>query len=93
MPYCVYLRRIKVKVFMYCLGDAHFDDEEFWTIGETRGTQLLQTAAHEFGHSLGLSHSDNKVSLMTPFHRGYIRNLKLGMVSNQFTYYKFQFVF
>ena len=39
-------------------GDAHFDDQEYWTINEFKGTNLFQTAAHEFGHSLGLSHSD-----------------------------------
>lgn len=39
-------------------GDAHFDNAEAWTINSLKGTNLLQTAAHEFGHSLGLSHSD-----------------------------------
>ena len=58
-------------------GDAHFDDQEFWTIKEFRGTNLLQTAAHEFGHSLGLSHSDVRDALMAPFYRGWIPNLKL----------------
>lgn len=52
-------------------GDAHFDDEEKWTINEYQGTNLFQVAAHEFGHSLGLSHSDVKSSLMAPFYRGY----------------------
>lgn len=52
-------------------GDAHFDDSEHWTINSFRGTNLFQVAAHEFGHSLGLSHSDVKSALMAPFYRGY----------------------
>uniref|UniRef100_A0A348G5Z0 Matrix metalloproteinase14 n=1 Tax=Odontomachus monticola TaxID=613454 RepID=A0A348G5Z0_ODOMO len=52
-------------------GDAHFDDSERWTIKSYRGTNLFQVAAHEFGHSLGLSHSDVKSALMAPFYRGY----------------------
>lgn len=39
-------------------ADAHFDDQEYWTMEQYTGTNLYQTAAHEFGHSLGLSHSD-----------------------------------
>lgn len=58
-------------------GDAHFDNQEFWTINEFRGTNLKQTAAHEFGHSLGLSHSDVRSALMAPFYRGWIPDLKL----------------
>ncbi|XP_044266341.1 matrix metalloproteinase-19-like isoform X2 [Tribolium madens] len=52
-------------------GDAHFDAAEKWTIGSYRGTNLFQVAAHEFGHSLGLSHSDVREALMAPFYRGY----------------------
>lgn len=52
-------------------GDAHFDDEEKWTIDEHGGVNLFQVAAHEFGHSLGLSHSDVRRSLMAPFYRGF----------------------
>ena len=57
-------------------GDAHFDSGEAWVLGAGAGrgeggTSLLQTAAHEFGHSLGLSHSDQPAALMAPFYRGY----------------------
>lgn len=58
-------------------GDAHFDDQEYWTINEFKGTNLLQTAAHEFGHSLGLSHSDVRSALMAPFYKGWEPNLRL----------------
>lgn len=52
-------------------GDAHFDASENWSINSYRGTNLFQVAAHEFGHSLGLSHSDVRQALMAPFYRGY----------------------
>lgn len=52
-------------------GDAHFDASERWTIDSYSGTNLFQVAAHEFGHSLGLSHSDVREALMAPFYRGY----------------------
>ena len=50
--------RVTYPPFPVYGGDAHFDDAETWTINSLKGTNLLQTAAHEFGHSLGLSHSD-----------------------------------
>jgi len=58
-------------------GDAHFDDDENWTVDTPRGTSLLMTASHELGHSLGLSHSNVRRSLMAPFYRGYEKNVRL----------------
>lgn len=58
-------------------GDAHFDEEEEWTISLPSGVNLFQVAAHEFGHSLGLSHSDVSTALMAPFYRGYQRHFEL----------------
>ncbi|KAK2719637.1 matrix metalloproteinase-24-like isoform X2 [Artemia franciscana] len=60
-------------------GDAHFDDAETWTINSYKGTNLYQVAAHEFGHSLGLSHSDIRSALMAPFYRGYEPTLELDV--------------
>ncbi|XP_060941336.1 uncharacterized protein LOC133019018 [Limanda limanda] len=47
-------------------GDAHFDDDETFTFRSNAGYVLFMVAAHEFGHSLGLSHSDDPGALMYP---------------------------
>uniref|UniRef100_A0AAQ5XQD1 interstitial collagenase n=1 Tax=Amphiprion ocellaris TaxID=80972 RepID=A0AAQ5XQD1_AMPOC len=47
-------------------GDAHFDDDESFTFRSNSGYVLFMVAAHEFGHSLGLSHSDDPGALMYP---------------------------
>nr|1FBL_A Chain A, Fibroblast (interstitial) Collagenase (mmp-1) [Sus scrofa] len=46
-------------------GDAHFDEDERWT-KNFRDYNLYRVAAHELGHSLGLSHSTDIGALMYP---------------------------
>ncbi|XP_076968166.1 matrix metalloproteinase-27 [Tamandua tetradactyla] len=46
-------------------GDTHFDEDENWT-KDGVGLNLFLVAAHEFGHSLGLSHSNDETALMFP---------------------------
>ncbi|KAK9744808.1 Matrixin [Popillia japonica] len=55
-------------------GDAHFDMDEIWITNDRdddgEGTDLFKVAAHEFGHSLGLAHSNEEGALMSPWYQG-----------------------
>ena len=55
-------------------GDIHFDDAETWS-GDARDSSgqpidLVTVAAHEIGHSLGLSHTNVAGALMEPIYTG-----------------------
>ncbi|KAM4013584.1 stromelysin-2-like [Anomaloglossus baeobatrachus] len=52
-------------------GDLHLDNDEKWSINDKKGVNLLQAAAHELGHSLGLDHSTIPGALMAPTYKGY----------------------
>ncbi|XP_071944337.1 interstitial collagenase-like [Antedon mediterranea] len=58
-------------------GDAHFDEAEYFTKDGKRGIDLFQVAAHEFGHSVGLGHSNDNQALMAPYYDGYVSNFVL----------------
>ena len=59
-------------------GDAHFDESEQWQLALPivgNRFDLVTVAAHEFGHSLGLRHSNIRGALMYPSYGGVQRHL------------------
>lgn len=57
-----------------CAGDVLFDDAENWVLRETRrfnDISFLAVATHEFGHAIGLLHSDDPEALMYPQYSPY----------------------
>ncbi|XP_017120091.1 matrix metalloproteinase-2 isoform X1 [Drosophila elegans] len=54
-------------------GDAHFDADETWNFDgnsdDRHGTNFLNVALHELGHSLGLGHSSNSDAIMFPWYQ------------------------
>ena len=58
-------------------GRAHFDEDETYTHNTASGTNLLWVAVHEFGHSLGLQHTNIQGAIMYPYYTGYVPDMKL----------------
>lgn len=67
----------KIISFLGLSGDAHFDDDELFTTGTPNGINLDWVAVHEFGHSMGLEHSNVRESIMYPWYKGYFPNIEL----------------
>ncbi|XP_071944794.1 matrix metalloproteinase-17-like [Antedon mediterranea] len=59
-------------------GDAHFDEDEDFTLNGAPGIDLFYVAVHEFGHSLGLNHSTDATAVMYPYYPVYSPNLQLS---------------
>ncbi|MBI4716834.1 MAG: matrixin family metalloprotease [Planctomycetes bacterium] len=61
-------------------GDCHFDEAEDWTSdnSDTVRIRLFETAVHEFGHGLGLAHSDDNGAVMFPSYDPNNPKLQLG---------------
>ncbi|CAH1777145.1 unnamed protein product [Owenia fusiformis] len=58
-------------------GYIHFDESETWTERSRQGTNLYWVAVHEFGHAIGLLHSQVRNAVMYAYYRGYQPNLQL----------------
>jgi len=56
--------RVLAHAFFPPDGRANFDEDEHYNDGTPSGTNLLWFATHEFGHALGIHHSDVRNAVM-----------------------------
>ena len=57
-------------------GRVHFDEDETFTHETSSGINLLSAAVHEFGHALGLDHSNIQGSIMNAYY-SYVPDMQL----------------
>lgn len=58
-------------------GIVHFDEDETFTVMAAGSVDLAIVAAHEFGHVLGLGHSNNSHAVMSPNYNGFVEDFNL----------------
>uniref|UniRef100_A0A673YTL7 Matrix metalloproteinase-9 n=1 Tax=Salmo trutta TaxID=8032 RepID=A0A673YTL7_SALTR len=61
---------------LWCATTSDFDADTKWGFCQDRGYSLFLVAAHEFGHALGLDHSNIRNALMYPMY-SYVEDFSL----------------
>ncbi|XP_026115270.1 matrix metalloproteinase-9 [Carassius auratus] len=62
---------------LWCATTSNYDTDKKWGFCPDKGYSLFLVAAHEFGHALGLDHSNIKDALMYPMYK-YIKDFPLN---------------
>lgn len=62
---------------LWCATTGSFDDDRKWGFCPDQGYSIFLVAAHEFGHALGLEHSNDPGALMAPMYT-YSKNFRLS---------------
>uniref|UniRef100_A0A8C5PJG1 72 kDa type IV collagenase n=1 Tax=Leptobrachium leishanense TaxID=445787 RepID=A0A8C5PJG1_9ANUR len=62
---------------LWCATSTSYDDDRKWGFCPDQGYSLFLVAAHEFGHALGLEHSDDPGALMAPIYT-FTKNFRLS---------------